>query len=404
MRESSACRYLLEGTVRRSGARVRIGARLVETKNQTPLWAETYERDAADIFDIQSDVAKRIADSLALELLPGSADVSAPAPLGRADVYDAYLKGRYYWNRRTPVDLERAVGLLVQATEADPTYVPAATALADALNVLPWYGLRAPRDAYPRSKEVAGRALVLDKSSAAAHTALAYAYHYFDWNWPEAEREYALALALNPNYAQAHQWLAAHYAELGRIDEALVTMQRAEQLDPRSLIIQAAIGWINYLGRRHDRAINQLRRTLEIEPDFIPARLWLAQSLEAAGRPHEAIEHTARVRQLSSLAPTGLGELARSYAAAGRTTEAHDALTALLTIARARYVEADLVARVYAALGEQDRAIDWLERGFDERAVKMVLIGVDPQFDRLRANPRFENLLKRLNLPNRSSP
>lgn len=395
--------YLLEGTVRRSGPRVLISARLIAGANQTPLWVESYERDAADILDIQSDVARRIADSLAIELLPQPAEARIAGQRAATDVYDMYLRGRYYWNRRTPVDLERAVALLETANAKDPTYVPAAAALADALNVLPWYGLRPPRDAYPRAKDVARRALVLDESSAAAHTALAYAYHYFDWSWPDAEREYARALALNPNYAQAHQWRAAHYAELGRIDDALAEMQQARQLDPRSLIIQAAIGWINYLGRRFNPSIDQLGRTLELDPDFVPARLWLGQALAAAGRPADAIEHNLRVRHLAGPAPTGLGELARSYAAAGRTREARETLRNLLDVARMRYVEADLVARVYEALGDEERALEWLERGFDERAVKMVLIGVDPQFDRLRGNPRFQNLLQRLRLPNRGS-
>jgi len=390
--------YVLEGTVRRSGQRVRISARLVRTDDQTPLWSESYERGLADVFEIQSDVASRIADSLALELLPGSAEVATPLQRARPEVYEAYLKGRYHWNRRTPVDLERAVALLEEAVLKDPNYVPAAAALADALNVLPWYGLRPPREAYPRSMDVAKRALALDESSAAAHTALAYAHHYFNWSWADAEREYARALALNPNYAQAHQWLAAHFAELGRTDEALAEMRRAQQLDPRSLIIQAAIGWINYLGRRFDPAIEQLRRTLTIDPDFVPARLWLGQALEAAGRPQEAIEHYLRVRQLAGLAPTGLGELARGYAVSGRTGEARETLTELLGTARVRYIEADIVARAYEGLGELDAAIEWLQRGVEERAVKMVLIGVDPQFDRLRSDPRFQNLLQQLNL------
>jgi TolB-like protein/Tfp pilus assembly protein PilF len=396
--------YVLEGTVRRSDRRVRISARLIRTADQTPLWAESYERDLEDVFEIQSDVARRIASSLAIELLPASASPSDSIPKATTEAYEAYLKGRYYWNRRTPVDLERAVTLLEDAVAKDPKYAPAWAALADALNVLPWYGLRPPREAYPASKDAARRALRLDETSAAAHTALAYAHHYYDWSWTDAEREYQRALALNPNYAQAHQWLAAHYAELGRTDDALREMELARRLDPHALIVQAGIGWINYLGRRFGPATAQLRSTLEIDPDFVPALLWLAQALESAGRPDEAIEPARRVRTLSGVAPTGLGELARAYAAAGRADEARHALTELLGLARGRYVEPDIVARVYAALGEDDRALEWLERGFDERAVKMVLIGVDPQFDRLRGNARFQALLRRLNLPDQSSP
>jgi TolB-like protein/Tfp pilus assembly protein PilF len=396
-------RYVLEGTVRRRGQRVRIAARLVRSDDQTPLWAEGYERDVADVFDIQMEVARRIADSLALELIPGSTQLAAQVPRASTEVYEAYLKGRYYWNRRAPSDLERAVALLEEAVTKDRSYVPAATALADALNVLPWYGLRPPREAYPRSKEIARQALAVDDTSAAAHTALAYAHHYYDWNWQDAEREYGRALELNPNYAQAHQWLAAHYAELGRTDEALAEMQRAQQLDPRSIIIHAAIGWIDYLGRRFDDASVQLQQTLQLDPDFVPARLWLGQTLEALGKPQDAIDQYLRVRHIARPAPSGLGELARGYAAAGREQEARATLTELLAVAQARYVEPDLIARVYEALGQRDEAITVLERGFSERAVKLVLIGVDPQFDRLRGDPRFQTLLQRLNLPNRGN-
>lgn len=393
--------YLLEGSVRKRGETVRITARLVRRDDQTPLWSESYEQDVADVYQIQRDVAQRIAASLALELFPGVEAPSTAVPRATAAAYEAYLRGRYHWNRRTPQDLERALTWLEQSIALDPKYVPAQAALADALNVLPWYGLRPPRDAYPRSKEVARRALVIDPSSAAAHTALAYAHHYFDWSWVDAEREYRRALELNPNYAQAHQWLAAHYAELGRTDDALAEIELARRLDPRSLIINAAIGWINYLGRRYDSAIEQLRRTLELDADFVPARLWLGQTLEASGRPAEAIEQYARVRRVAGEAPTGLGELARGYAAAGRPGEARQTLTELLAVARTRYVEADLIARVHEALGETDQALAWLERGLEERAVKMVLIGLDPQFDRLRAEPPFRAMLQQLNLPRR---
>lgn len=394
--------YVLEGSVRRRGRSVRITARLVRKDDQTPLWSESYERDIAQVVDIQSEVARRIADSLALELRVAS-DTDAVVAKTDAAAYDAYLLGRYHWNRRTPPDLVRAVESLKQAIALDPNYVPAHAALADALNVLPWYGLQRPRDVYPQSKEIARRALALDPSSAGAHTALAYAHHYYDWDWPQAQEEYGRALALNPNYAQAHQWFAAHLAETARTDDALAEMERARRLDPRSLIINAAIGWINYLGRRYDRAESQLRATLQQAPDFVPARLWLGQTLEASGRAAEAIEHYLHVRGVAGSAPTGLGELARGYAAAGRAADARRLLDELLATAATRYVEADLIARVYEALGERDRAVEWLERGFEERAAKLVLIGVDPQFDRLREDSRFHAMLDRLKLSPKGS-
>jgi TolB-like protein/Tfp pilus assembly protein PilF len=396
-------RYVLEGTVRRSRDRVRITARLVRRDDQTPLWSESFERDLSEVFDIQSDVARRIAGSLALELFPRDAEGARRVAYAKADAYESYLRGRYHWNKRTPGDLEQAMALLEDAIAKDPSYVPAQAALADALNVLPWYGLRPPREAYPRSKQMAQQALALDESSAAAHTALAYAYHYYDWNWREAEAEYGRALALNPNYAQAHQWLAAHLAEFGRIDAALAEMRKAQTLDPRSMIINAAIGWIQYLGRRYQPALIQLRGTIGLDPRFVPARIWLGQTLEALGRPQEAIEQYLRVREIADGAPTGLGELARGYALAGRREDAERTLAELLAIADTRYVEADLIARVYDGLGDPQRALTWLERGYDERAVKMVLLGADPQYDRLRPYPRFTRVLERIELPPRST-
>jgi tetratricopeptide (TPR) repeat protein len=389
--------YVLEGTVRRSGERLRIGARLVRRADQAPLWAESYERAVADVLDIQSEVSRQVAAGLAIELLaPAGGGVAATT---NAAAYEVYLKGRYYWNRRGPTDLERAVTLLEEAVAADASFAGGWAGLADALNVLPWYGLCPPRDCYPRAKQAASRALELDDTSASAHTALAYAYHYYDWSWADAEREFRRVLALNTSYAQAHQWLAAHYAELGRTEEALVEIRLAEQLDPRSAIIAAAVGWIHYLGRQFDPAIARLAATLEAEPDFIPARLWLGQALEAAGRPAEAIAHYERVRQLAGGSPTGLGELARGYASVGRRAEARATLERLRAVAGTRYVEADVMARAHAALGEAGQALAWLERGFEERAVKMVLIGVDPQFDSLRGDPRFQDLVRRLDLP-----
>lgn len=396
--------YVLEGTVRRQGPRVRITASLVRRDDQTPLWSESFERDIAAVFEIQTEVARLIAASLALELLPGGEGSVRPVPHADAAAYEAYLRARYYWNSRTPAGLEQSLTLLEDAIARAPDFVPARAALADALNVLPWYGLRPPRAAYPRSKELAQQALALDPSSAAAHTALAYVHHYFDWNWADAEREYTRALDLNPNYVQARQWLAAHHAEMGRIDLALEHERQAQELDPQSLVVNAARGWVLYLGRRYEEARGQLEGTLRLDPAFVPARLWLGQTLEAMGRPADATPHYLAVRRLAGSAPTGLGELARNYALTGDMASARRALAELTTLAGSRYVEADLFARVQEGLGDRAAALDWLERGFDERAVKMVLLGVDPQYDRLRGEPRFRALLTRMDLPAQPPP
>ena len=228
--------------------------------------------------------------------------------------------------------------------------------------MLPWYGLRPPRETYQRSKDLAVRALALDPDSAAAHTALAYVHHYFDWDWPAAEQEYRRGLQINPSYAQAHQWLAAMHAERGRTDAALQEMRSAERLDPHAPIIPAAIGWIQYLARDFDPAIAQLRRTVERDPDFVPARLWLGQALEASGRPADAVEQYLAVRRVVGEARTGLGELARGLALAGQTARARAELNTLLRLAETGYVEADLIARVYEALGDRAQTLAWLAR------------------------------------------
>jgi TolB-like protein/DNA-binding winged helix-turn-helix (wHTH) protein/tetratricopeptide (TPR) repeat protein len=390
--------YVLEGAVRRRGRQVHITTRLVDGRTQAPLWSETYDRDIADVVAIQTDVARQVVSALTIELLPETRAALDRQPPATSGAYEVYLKGRYHWNRRTPADLELAVTRLEEAVSIDPGYASAYAGLADALNVLPWYGLRRPREAYPLSKSAARRALALDERSAAAHTALAYAFHYFDWRWAEARREYTRALELDPLYAPARQWRAAHLSEIGRTDEALAEMRQAERLDPQSLLIKAALGWIMFHGRRFDAAIEQLQRVRDADPSFVPAQLWLGQAFEATGRVEEAIAAFQRVRQLSGQTHTGLGDLARAYAVAGRRADATRLLDELLGLGRTRYVESDLIARIDLALGRRDEAIAWLERGFEERAPKMVQIGVDPQYDALRDDPRFQDLLRRLDL------
>ncbi|MCI0621800.1 MAG: winged helix-turn-helix domain-containing protein [Acidobacteria bacterium] len=396
--------YILEGTIRRTGNRVRITAQLVQAADQTYLWAETYEREVADVFSIQSGVAQRIARSLALELLPAQQAALSRAPTASAEAYESYLRGRFHWNKRTPADLQKSVAFFQRATKLDPGFALAYAGLADAYNVLPYYGLLPPRQAFPQSKAAAQRALELDPASAHAHTALAYAHHYFDWDWGTAEWGYARAQELNPNYAQAHQWLAAHLVEMGRVDEAVLEMELARQMDPLSLIVNAGLGWIQFHGRRYAQAEAQLQKTLELDPNFVPARLWLGQLYEVTGRRKEAVAEFRAVRELAGDAPTGLAELAHALAREGMVTEARQALHRLLDITKERYVPSDEIARAYLGLGDRDAALAWLEKGYEERAVKMALLAVDPTWDSLRSEARFVHLLQRISLPRITPP
>jgi TolB-like protein/Flp pilus assembly protein TadD len=397
--ELGGVEYLLTGSVRRLGDRVRITAQLVQAREQTNLWGESYERPLADVFQIQSEVARRIARSLAIELLPAQQAALERPPTTNPQAYEAYLRGRFYWNLRGEDNLKEGLKYFQQAVQRDPQFVLAYTGLADSYNVLGYYGAQAPSELFPRSKGAAQQALALDQNSSEALTALAYATRHFDWNWAEAEQLFRRAAAANPNYAPARHWYAAHLAALGRVEEAQAEMRRALELDPQSLISNALQGLIHYRARDNVAAEGQLRRTLEQDPEFLPAHMWLGQVYEQMKKYAEAAEQFHKVIELSTSSPWGRAELARVYALQGQKAEAEALLTDLLRLGKQRYVEADLIARIYLALGRPEEALAWLEKALEQRSSSMILLGGDPRYDPIRHTPRFQALLRRMNLP-----
>jgi tetratricopeptide (TPR) repeat protein len=388
---------VVEGSVMRSGERVRITAQLIEGATDRHLWAESYERDLTDVLALQSQVARAIAEQIKVKLTPQETTrLTSALPLDPV-AHEAYLRGRYHWNRRTEEGLKKSIDFFNQAIERAPDYAPAHAGLADSYIILGNFGLFRPEDAYPRAKAAAMRALELDDSLAEAHTSLAFANYLFERDWPAAERGFRLAIELNPNYGVAHQWYGVSLASREQPEAAIAELKRAQEVDPLSLIIQAVVGWVYVLTHRYDQAIEQCRTALEIDPNFAPAHQYLGQALEQQRKYKEAIAEFEKANTLFGKAWDS--SLGHAYAVAGRTRDAQKVLDEMMGRSEKEYVPSDAIALIYAGLGEKDRAFVWLNRAENERQPWLVLLKVDPRFDALRSDPRFKDLVRGVGLP-----
>jgi len=390
--------YVLEGSVRRSGSTIRVSAQLIRAADQIHLWAESYERDLRDVLTVQSEVARAVADEIRLHLTPEQrAQLASTRPV-KPEVHEAYLKGRFFWNQRTGRGLEEAIGYFQQALRADPDFAPAYVGLADSYLLLGIHAGARPLDICPKAKAAALKAVELDETLAEAHTSLAYEKDLYEWDWAGAEREYRRAIELNPSYATAHEWLAIHWAYLGRMDEAIAEMRRARELDSLSLIINANLGsWLHF-GARDQEALEQYRKTLEMDPNFAFVRMKLGQFLTDQGIYKEAI---AELQTAVALAPTSSrrSALACGYARSGNSVEALRILSELRATSEREYVPPWVIANIYLALGDQERGMEWLEKAYEERSTSEIFLKANPGFDPLRSDPRFKALLRHMNLP-----
>jgi adenylate cyclase len=386
--------HVLEGSVRRSGERLRITAQLVDAENGYHLWSESYDRELADVFAIQEEIARAIVDALELTLA-GAGTVVQPGTTD-LEAYGLYLQGRFYANRFTESDLRRALDLYRQAVEKDPSYADAYAAIAESWTWLAddWV---APREAYPRSKEAARRALELDPDLASGHNWIGGVYWNYDWNFDGAEREYRRAIELNPNDAEAIAYLALLLAIRGRRDEAVVFTERAAALDPVSWVFGTRNARVYLILHRYEDAIREARRTLEIYPGSSLAHRWLGDALLAQEKAEEAL---ATYRRGLATAPGYVrlrnGE-ARALAALGRPDEARRIAEALEEEAERHYVRAEEIAGIWAALGNRDRAFRWLDRAYEERSAGMPFLAY-PMYDPLRSDPRFAVLERKIGL------
>ena len=390
--------YVLEGSVRRDASHVRVTAQLIRAADQTQLWARQYDRRPADLLALQGEIAQAIASEIQASLgRPAVAAAGDSVPSAHAfAAYDLYLKGEYALNTRSVPDIERAIRYFQQATAVDSTYAPAYAALADANTLLIGYTEHPPHAMIAAARAAVLRALALDSLSAEAHTAYALIVQNYDWDWNTAEREYRRAIALNPNYATAHHWYAEHLMWLGRFDEALRESERARRLDPLSLIIAADNGAILYYARRYDEAIEKWRSVLQIDPDFPRAHV-IVQAYVEKGMYPEALADLEMQRHLLE-APIYWATVAYIDGRAGRTTLARAALDSLLRTARRQPVQAGIFAGAYAGVGDKEHALDWLERAYAQRSNDMTTLRINPAFDVLRGEPRYQRLLERVGL------
>jgi TolB-like protein/DNA-binding winged helix-turn-helix (wHTH) protein/Tfp pilus assembly protein PilF len=388
---------VVEGTVLRSVGQVRITAQLIEARLDKHLWSETYDGDLRDTLRLQNKVARAIAEQIRINL---NAQEQVTLTRGRVvdpQAHEAYLKGRYFWNKRTGDDLTKAVEYFNQAIERDPNYAQAYSGLADSYALLgDWeYGVLPPTEALPRAKAAAIKALQLDDTLGEAHTSLAFCLDVFDWDWKSADTEFRRAIELNPGYATAHHWYAWHLSSLGKNDEAIAEMRKAQNVDPLSLIINAELAELLLITHLTDQSVDQSRKAIDLDTNFPLAHNQLGVAYLQQQKREDAIAELQKAVQLSAGNPTCTANLARAYAAVGNRNEALQ-LLADLKQPRGGYSNASEIAMVYAALGDMDQAMAWLNRAYRERFNPSVLLR--PGFDPLRADARFQDLERRVGL------
>ncbi len=387
---------IVEGTVLRSGDRVRISAQLINASTDMHMWAESYDRDLRDILALHLEVARAIAKEIQVTLTPQERVQLAKTRLVNPGAYEAYLKGRYYWNKRSPQAVKKCGDYLQAAVEKDPTYVAAYAGLADCAGVAGFWGFVSPELGCGRAKALAQRALEIDET-AEAHASLGWAITHYDFDFFAAEKEFQRAIDLNPNYATVHQWHGHWLGYQGRLDQFLEAAARALQLDPLSLIINTTYAAVFWVGRQWDRAIEHCHRALELDPNFMALRWMLANAYEGKEMHEQAILERKWAVENSDGAPTFVAELVGSYAAAGKRDEALRGLEQLNELSKHHYVAAYWLALIHACLKDKEQAFLWLQKAYKERSARFALMKVDPRLDCLRSDPRFDDLLRRMN-------
>jgi TolB-like protein/DNA-binding winged helix-turn-helix (wHTH) protein/Tfp pilus assembly protein PilF len=390
---------VVEGTVLRAGDQVRITAQLIQAPDDKHLWAESYEGNVRDTLALQNKVARAIAEQIRINLNPHEQAALKNARVLNPEAYESYLKGRYFWNKRTANGLKVALAYFNQAIEEDPKYAQAYSGLADTYALLgDWqYAVMTPKEALPKAKAAAMKALELDDSLSEAHNSLAFCLEGFDWDFGSAEKEFLRAIELNPGYATAHHWYSWHLSLLGRNAEAIAEMRKAENLDPLSLIINADLAELLLIAHLPDESIQQSRKTLEMDANFALAHNQMGQGYLEKHMFGEAIAEIQKAIQLSGGSPTFTANLARAYAASGQKAAAMEQLNDLKKRSASGDPHSSEIAIIYAALGNSDQAMTWLDKSYEQRFNPGILLR--PGFDPLRSDSRFQDLVRRIGLP-----
>jgi eukaryotic-like serine/threonine-protein kinase len=393
---------IVEGSVLRAAHRVRVSAQLVHAATDKHLWTESYERDMTDVLGLQSDLARAIAGSIQLKLSPKQKAglKKKTVPMSPA-TYEAYLKGRYHWNQRSSEGLERAIHFFHEAIQHDAKCAPAYAGLADSfalLGTVP-YDAMPPREAMPKAKDAAVKALLVDETLAEAHASLAYILMSYDWDFEAAEKEFKRAIAINPGYATAHQWYALFLAAMGRTESAIAEIKRAQDYDPLSVVINTTAALVYNFARQFDQAIEQCQKVFEVYPGFPLAHFERGRAYEQKGMLVEALAEHQSARTISSDSPQTVTAVGHALALLGRADEALQVVDALLEMAKQRYVPVIYLAGIFAALDDHDQALTWLEKAYQDRSDYLVYLRSEPTFDGLASDPRFQDLSHRIGLP-----
>jgi len=392
-------RAVLTGRIMQSGGSLRIGTELVDVATGSRLWGAQYDRKPGDIFAVQDEISSEISGKLRLQLTRAEKKQLTKRHTESAEAYRLYLKGRHHWNRWTEEGFYRAIEYFQQAVENDPTYALAYAGLADCYVLLGWNSYLPPKAAFPRGKVAAKAALQFDPELAEAHTPLAALLWLHDWEWDKAQTEFKRSLELGPTYPTANHWYAEYTMTMGRHDEAMVRIRKSQDLDPLSLIINVSVGWSLYFARRYNDAIEQLRRTLDLDPNY-PVTHWiLGLLLRNTGRYEEAIAEGEKGVNFSGGSPLMRAALAHTLGTAGRTKDAVQILDELTKLAQQKYVAPYFFAGIHIGLGENQRALEYLEKSYEEHSHWLIYLPLDPSMDALRDNPGFQSLMQRVGVP-----
>jgi len=392
-------RAVLTGKIMQSGGSLRVGTELVDVATGSQLWGAQYDRKPSDIFSVQDEISHEIAEKLRLQLSRAEKKRLTRHHTENAEAYRLYLKGRHHWNRWTEEGFHKAIEHFQQAVEKDPSYALAYTGLADSYVLLGWNSYLPPQEVFPKGKVAVMTALRLDPDLAEAHTSFAALLWLHDWQWEKAETEFKRSLELSPAYPTANHWFAEYGMTMGWHGDAMARIRNGQELDPLSLIINVAVGWGFYFARRYDEAIEQLRRTAELDPNY-PVTYWiLGLLLRKIGCYELAIAEGEKGVKLSSGSPLMCAALAQTLGAAGRTKEAFRMLDDLTNLAKQNYVAPYFLAGIHIGLGDSNRAIEYLEKSYEEHSHWLLYLHMDPGMDGLRDNPHFQDLLRRVGLP-----
>jgi eukaryotic-like serine/threonine-protein kinase len=391
---------VLTGRVIKRGDNLSISVELVDIRDNSQLWGDQYNRQFFDILTVQREISQEVSERLRMRLTSEERQQLAKSYTDNTEAYQLYLKGRYFWNKRTDEGMRKGIEYFRQAIDVDPGYSLAYTGLADSYNFLGAFGIAVlpPGDAMPKAKSAAMKALEIDDSLAEAHTSLAFVRLYYDWDWPGAEREFQRAIELNPNYAPAHQWYSHLLMATGRTGESISAAKRATEIDPLSLPANMNVGWQYHWARQYDLAVEHSRKPLEMDPNFEQGHWGLGLAYEQKGMFEEAAAEFQKAMALSGDNPVYVAALGHAYAVGGKRADALRVLDELVEQWKLRYISPYWVATLYVGLGEQEQALRWLEKAYAERSGGLIWLGVDPRMDSLRSELRFAALMHRVGL------